>query len=262
MPIISLEYHDVVPDGRWDESGFPGPAAASYKLPMTRFLEHLDMLQAVSGPVGVSVDLALAQSRNAILLTFDDGGSSAMVIGRELAARRWCGHFFIATDRLGQSGFLQGDEMAELSRDHVIGSHSASHPTRMSRLTDAQLLDEWRRSIAVLEDLLQRRVTVASVPGGYHSERVAETAAAAGVEVLFTSEPETRIARVGSCAVLGRYTLRRTHAARYVRQLVARPPFARSAQWLNWNLKKLGKRLAGDAYLRARARLLDRADSR
>lgn len=258
MTIISLEYHDVIPDDRWDDSGFPGPTAASYKLPMTRFLEHLDALQDVDGPVGMSVNQALAEPRNAILLTFDDGGSSATVIGRHLAERRWCGHFFIATDRLGQSGFLRRDEMAELSRDHVIGSHSASHPTRMSRLTDVQLLDEWQRSIAVLEDLVQRRVTVASVPGGYYSDRVAETAAAAGVDVLFTSEPRTRIERVGACAVLGRFTLRRKHTDRYLRQLVGSPPFARAAQSLNWSLKKIGKRLAGDAYLRARELLLER----
>ena len=40
MPVISLEYHDVVPNDRWDDSGFPGPAAASYKLSTHRFLEQ------------------------------------------------------------------------------------------------------------------------------------------------------------------------------------------------------------------------------
>jgi peptidoglycan/xylan/chitin deacetylase (PgdA/CDA1 family) len=261
VPIISLEYHDVVPKGRWDDSGFPGPAAASYKLSMDRFLEHLDGLAEVGASVGPTVHQALGGNRNAILLTFDDGGSSATAIGGKLAERRWCAHFFVATDRIGQSGFLTREEIAELSKHHVIGSHSASHPTRMSRLTDAQLLDEWRRSIQVLEDVVQQRVTVASVPGGYYSGRVAETAAAAGIEVLFTSEPLIRIERVNACSVLGRYTLRRDHTAAYVRQLVGRPPTTRAAQWLNWNVKKVGKRLAGDLYLRARAILLDRRRS-
>ena len=258
MPIISLEYHDVVPNDRWDDSGYPGPAAASYKLSMNRFVEHLDVLAQVGASVGVSVHQALAGQKDAVLLTFDDGGSSATAIGQKLEEKGWCGHFFIATDRVGQSGFLSRDEIAELSRHHVIGSHSASHPTRMSRLTEAQLLEEWRRSIAVLEDVVQQRVTVASVPGGYYSDRVAETAAAAGIEVLFTSEPLTRIERVSACSVLGRYTLRRDHSAPYVRQLVGRLPVARAAQWLKWNVKKVGKRLAGDAYLRARELLLDR----
>jgi hypothetical protein len=33
----------------------------------------------------------------------------------------------------------------------------------------------------------------ASVPGGYYSDRVAETAAAAGIRILFNSEPTTKV---------------------------------------------------------------------
>jgi len=261
VPIISLEYHDVVPGGRWDDSGFPGPAAASYKVSIERFSRHLDSLAQVGSAVGASVQQALAASGDAVLLTFDDGGASAMTIGRLLEDRGWRAHLFITTDHVGQSGFLQREEITELARHHVIGSHSASHPTRMSRLTDAQLREEWRRSIAVLEDMLGQRVTVASVPGGHYSRRVAEAAVAAGVEVLFTSEPVTRIERVGPCAVVGRFTLRRDHDAAYVKQLVGRSPLARGAQWIHWNLKKAGKRIAGDTYLRARDMLFDRRRS-
>ena len=261
MRIISLEYHDVVPSGCWDDSGFPGPAAASYKISTERFVQHLDSLAEAGSVVGANVHQALAESRDAVLLTFDDGGASANAIARLLEDRGWCAHLFITSDHLGESGFLRRDEIVELARHHVIGSHSASHPTRMRRLTDVQLLDEWRRSIAVLEDALRQRVSVASVPGGYYSRRVAEAAATAGVDVLFTSEPVTRIERVGSCSVLGRFTLRRDHDATYVKQLVGRSPMARGAQWVRWNLKKVGKRLAGDTWLRARDLLFDRRHS-
>lgn len=252
MPLVSLEYHDVVPGGRWDESGFPGPAAASYKLSTDRFIEHLDALARSGCPIGASVHEAMAQSGDAVLLTFDDGGASATNIGNILTARGWCAHVFITTDHLGQRGFLGRDEVAELAKHHIIGSHSASHPTRMSRLTDVQLLEEWRRSVGVLSELLGDRVSVASVPGGYFSRRVAEAADAAGIEFLFTSEPVTSLERAGACAILGRFTLRRDHDARYVERLVGKSPVARSTQWLHWNLKKAGKRLAGGAYLRAR----------
>lgn len=252
MPIISLEYHDVVPGGHWDKSGFPGPAAASYKLPTERFIQHLDALATCEGSVGASVRQAFAQSGDGVLLTFDDGGASATTIGRMLAERGWCAHLFITTDQLGQRGFLGREEVADLAKHHVIGSHSASHPTRMSRLTGVQLREEWRRSTGILGDLLGNRVSVASVPGGYYSRRVAEAADEAGIEFLFTSEPVTRIERVGSCAVLGRFTLRREHEAGYVKRLVGRSPLARSTQWMHWNLKKAGKQIAGSAYLRAR----------
>ena len=262
MPIVSLEYHDVVPNGRWDDSGFPGPAAASYKLSTDLFRQHLDALAQVGIPVGASVQKALAGSRDSVLLTFDDGGSSATVIAGLLQERGWCAHLFITTDQLGQPSFVGRDELADLAKHHVVGSHSASHPTRMSRLTDAELREEWRRSVGVLEDALGGRVSVASVPGGYYSRRVAEAAASAGVEVLFTSEPVTGIERVGECSVLGRFTLRQHHDAAYVQQLVGKSPMARGAQWLQWNLKKAGKRLAGDAYLRVREALFDRQAAR
>ena len=258
MTIISLEYHDVVPEGRWDDSGFPGPAAASYKLSIDLFTQHLDALAAVGKAVGPSVQQALAAPRDCVLLTFDDGGTSASTIGGLLKDRGWCAHLFITTDRLDQSGFIRREELRELARNHVIGSHSGSHPTRMSQLTDEQLREEWRRSVGVLQELLQERVTTASVPGGYYSSRVAEAAVSAGVEVLFTSEPVTRIERVGTCSVLGRFTLRQNHDAAYVQKLVRQSPLARGGQWAHWNLKKVAKRLAGETYLRVRQALFER----
>ena len=56
---------------------------------------------------------------------------------------------------------------------------------------------EWSESRQRLEDMLGHAVTVGSVPGGYFSRAVAEAAAEAGLQVLFTSEPTTRIRRRG-----------------------------------------------------------------
>ena len=57
------------------------------------------------------------------------------------------------------------------------------------------MLDEWTKSRSVLEDVLGHDVAIASLPGGYFSPTVAETAAEAGLRVLFTSEPVTRTGR-------------------------------------------------------------------
>jgi peptidoglycan/xylan/chitin deacetylase (PgdA/CDA1 family) len=262
VPIISLEYHDVVPEGRWDDSGFLGQAAASYKLSTDLFQQHLDALAGGGSLIGASVHRALAESGDSVLFTFDDGGASAKVTAAILEERGWCAHLFITTDQIGQPGFLKRDQLKELTKLHVVGSHSASHPTRMSRLTDAQLREEWDRSVGVLQDVSGQRVSVASVPGGYYSRRVAEAALSAGVEVLFTSEPVTGIERVGACSVLGRFTLRQHHGPAYVKQLVGKSPMARGTQWVQWNLKKAGKQLAGDTYLRVRDALLERRHSR
>jgi peptidoglycan/xylan/chitin deacetylase (PgdA/CDA1 family) len=259
MRALALEYHDVVPGGAFDTSGFPGDAANSYKLDLTTFEQHLDVLTARAA-VGVDVQTLDAGTGSApngalpLLFTFDDGGRSALdVAAPALEARGWIGHFFMTTSAVGTPGFLDAEGLRELARrGHVVGSHSHGHPTRMARLSDAELDAEWTTSRRVLEDALRREARVASVPGGYFSRRVAESAARAGFRWLFTSEPVTAAHVVNGCHVLGRYTLRRSSSAGTVRSLVSPFGSARSRQWLAWNVKKVAKTLAGDTYLRIR----------
>lgn len=109
------------------------------------------------------------------------------------------GHFFITAGQIGKHGFINAAQLRELhERGHVIGSHSYSHPTRMSLCDDEILADEWARSVEMLSELLGEKVDTASVPGGYYSRRVAEAAAAAGIRILFNSEPTTRITVSGT----------------------------------------------------------------
>jgi peptidoglycan/xylan/chitin deacetylase (PgdA/CDA1 family) len=141
-------------------------------------------------------------------------------------------------------------------RGHVIGSHSFSHPVRMSHCSREELTDEWTRSIKTLSDILGEQVDTASVPGGYYSKRVGETAAAAGVRVLFNSEPTTAVHDVSGCLVVGRYNIFRGMPPGVSGDLVSVHSQARSRQWLYWNFKKIGKRVAGRPYLAARQWLL------
>ena len=52
-----------------------------------------------------------------------------------------------------------------------------------------------------LEDILGESMRIASVPGGYYSRAVAETAAATGYTMLFNSEPTSAVTTVGGCQV-------------------------------------------------------------
>ena len=54
MKCVALMYHDIVAPGDDDASGFPGAAAAHYKLDVDAFARHLDALAASGrrfGPV-------------------------------------------------------------------------------------------------------------------------------------------------------------------------------------------------------------------
>ncbi len=255
---ITLEYHDIIDGDNFEVSGFPGASSASYKLAASEFAAHLRLVASAGSIVTPHVAFGDAAPRQSIMLTFDDGGVSAITSAAPLLEAVGCrGIFLVTSDYIGTAAFLSPPQIRELhTRGHVVGSHSCSHPLRMAACTREQLSREWRDSVAALSDVLGTLVDTASVPGGYFSRAVAETAAEAGIRFLFTSEPTTRVTHVGGSRVIGRYTLRRWHAAPVAAGLVAASSAARSGQWLRWNTLKVAKRLGGDVYLRWRERML------
>jgi peptidoglycan/xylan/chitin deacetylase (PgdA/CDA1 family) len=258
MSLVTLMYHDVVSGGRWDDSGFPGSAAAHYKLDDTAFAAHLESLRA-SGVVFADPDAVASGRHDGCLLTFDDGGASASAIGKTLARAGIRGCFFITTARIGTPGFVTAEDLRALRRDgHLIGSHSHTHPANISTLDASALHAEWRRSVDVLEELLGEPVRTASVPGGFLSPSVRRAAEAAGIRTLFTSEPTTHPTRGLSCVLLGRYALLRQSPAAEAAALATGGGGIRWRQWAKWNAKKPLKRWAGPVYRFTRATLLRR----
>ena len=243
---FALIYHDVVEPARREEVGFPGPLAARYKLDPPDFDAHLEAMSAG----GVAVGLVAPDGEGpTTAITFDDGGASALDAATALERRGWRGHFFITTGRVGTPGFLDVDGVRELHRrGHEVGSHSHSHPTYMGKLPRAEILTEWRQSREQLAEWLGDPPPTASVPGGFLSGAVIETAAEAGYQLLMTSEPTARPRRTDGMVVLGRYTIWSTttpaRAAGYARGSRA----ARGQLWLEWSAKKVPKTVAPGVY--------------
>ena len=267
MKAISLMYHDVIEGGAPEESGFSGADADLYKMEPGQFNGHLRAIAEVVPESPISIfdlrreEAATDGARHPWLLTFDDGGVSAYTrIAVALEQHGWRGHFFVTTDYIGAPSFLNREQIKELHRrGHIIGSHSASHPERMSRCSEGVMLREWAGSLRVLSDIVGERVRVASVPGGYYSTRVARAAAQAGITRLFTSEPTIHARSVDGCLVLGRYTIQRRTTPELVAAIAAGRTLPRLKQLLVWNAKKLTKALGGKYYLKARKLLLDQS---
>jgi peptidoglycan/xylan/chitin deacetylase (PgdA/CDA1 family) len=238
-------YHDVV-----------GDDPDIYAVTPDRFREHLDEIERATGAAPVAVDAA---TEGSWMITFDDGGASALHAGEELARRSWRGHFFIATDLVGRPGFLDWDGVrAVAGMGHLIGSHSCSHPDRMADCSPEQLLDEWSRSAAVLAQELGAPVPTASVPGGLYSKAVGRAAASAGYTTLFTSHPRQRAGSIGGCRLIGRYAIRRDTAASTAAAAAAGRPLPWARQRAAWSLRGAVKSVAGQRYERVRRALLDR----
>ena len=200
--LATFGYHDVTDQAH--ESGFQRPAAMRYKLTCAAFAEHLDAIGSAGTP-GLITDINFALPGRHHLLTFDDGGQSAIAIGDELARRGWRGHFFVITRNIGTRRFLSVADVRYLwSCGHIIGSHSHTHPDIFRDQPRTRMDEEWRVSSDILAQLLGERCLSASIPGGDLSTVVLDSAADAGLRFLFTSEPWVSPRRVRGCWMIGR----------------------------------------------------------
>jgi len=257
---LGLLYHDVVERGDYTASGFPGGDADRYKLEVGDFAEHVGAIaRAIRGKPGTALDLLRTPADEPLLmLTFDDGGVGGYTHTADLLEEvGWRGHFLVTTNRIGSPSFMTHEQIRSLRRrGHVIGSHSVSHPARISACGWDELVREWRDSRDTLCEILGEDVTVGSVPGGYFSRRVASAASAAGIRVLFTSEPVTRCKVIDECLVVGRYCIWKGASSQKAAQIARGDRSPRLRSWLSWNLRKVAKKLGGDIYVKARLSLL------
>ncbi|MBK7597448.1 MAG: polysaccharide deacetylase family protein [Acidobacteria bacterium] len=258
--VISLIYHDVVRREDHQQSGFPTADAAIYKLDPDLFKQHLAAIAGAvsSRPILVteleSNNEGNEGSEHPWMITFDDGGSSSHhPIADLLEAAQWRGHFFITTDYVGKPGFMTREQIRDLRRrGHIIGSHSCSHPLRFASRPWEEMKREWSESAKALSEILEEPVLMASLPGGQYSRRVAQAAAAAGIKVLFTSEPVVRIDNVDGCLVIGRYSIQRWMPPAVAAGLASGLPTPRFKQWAWWEIKKATKAVGGETYLKLR----------
>jgi peptidoglycan/xylan/chitin deacetylase (PgdA/CDA1 family) len=216
--LAGFMFHDVGDDPT--SSGFQVPGAEPYRHTREAFAHCLDAIaSAATAPVLVS-ETNVAQPGRRILLTFDDGGKSAMAAAELLSRRGWRGHFFIVTSLIGDRTFLDAADIRALrAAGHLVGSHSHTHPHIFRDLGLQDMIGEWRTSCDVLAQLLGEPILAASVPGGDIDARALTAADRAGVRYLFTSEPWLAPRRVGQCWILGRFSVKATTAPKQLRRL-------------------------------------------
>jgi peptidoglycan/xylan/chitin deacetylase (PgdA/CDA1 family) len=235
LHVASFGYHDVTDDPA--TSGFQRPAALPFKHTRRAFAEHLAHIGAGRLVPELVVDIDCTRPGRHLLLTFDDGGKSAVYVSDQLSRRGWKGHFFIVTSRIGTPTFLTASEIRYIhSCGHLVGSHSHTHPDIFRDETPDRMVEEWRVSCSILAEILSEPCAVASVPGGDISPAVLRSAPSAGLGYLFTSEPWLAPRRVDGCRVLGRFGPKVTTPPARVGEL---------AQFRGWERALLVRRLKG-----------------
>ncbi len=231
--VATFMFHEVTDDPT--SSGFQRPGAMAYKHSRQAFARCLDQIATAPQQPELVTAVDLTQPGRHILLSFDDGGKSALVAADELERRGWRGHFFIVTSLVGSRTFLSAEEIRALQRaGHLIGSHSHTHPNIFRDQSPGRMVEEWRASCDQLAQLLGEPCLSASVPGGDISSRVLESARTAGLRYLFTSEPWITPRRLGECWMLGRYSVKVGTSAARVGEL---------AQFRGWTSALLRRRI-------------------
>lgn len=188
MTPVILNLHGIGAPARPYEEG-----EQPYWISEARFAELLDLLDEIGPRVPVS-------------LSFDDSNESDFAIGYPaLRARGRSASIFVLAGKLGQPGYLNEAQLAELdAKGFEIGSHGLHHRA-WTELDDAALEDETAGSRARLEQVLGRPVRAAGIPFGRYDGRVLRAIARAGYERAYSSDGWPRLR---AAAPLPRFSIR------------------------------------------------------
>ena len=240
-----LMYHCVYRQ-EFSESGFQDGNAWQYKVQVDNFEAQVKNIAEYCDKNNIA--------RESVVLTFDDGGVSFItIIAPILEKYGFRGIFYISTKYIGTEGFLTQEQIKELYvRGHKIASHSHTHPKDISGMTYDDVLEEWAQSKSILENIIQDKVLMASIPNGNGSKIVYDTAVKAGFEILDTSIPTTSEMTYQGLVIRGRFVVHNQTSLDDVIKIVSSNK-ARKALYYKWKCLSLLKMLLGSNYDRLKA---------
>lgn len=252
MKQIVLMYHDII-DHDVAESGFQNNTALKYKVSSKNFEEQVRRIREY-------IDNNKLPDQ-AVGFTFDDGGESFLTVAAPVLEKYgFRGLFFIATGYIGAKGFLNADQIKELAaRGHKVGSHSHSHPERMTILSTQTIKDEWETSQMLLGEVLGYKPDAASIPNGYSSPAVVNAMADTGINEIYTSRPSTKVKKQSNHIIIGRYAVTDEMTTEAVLSIVS-SSFKRLKIGLKQSILDLAKIVLGDYYLSIRKKLIKKPE--
>lgn len=248
MKSIVLMYHDIYRKSP-EESGFQNATAIKYKVNAKSFEQHV-----------ASIDKYLRDRKlpaDTVKFTFDDGGLSFLTEAAPILEKYgFRGIFFISTAYIGSDKFLNVEDIKELvRRGHIIGSHSHTHPERISAIGLDEIKDEWKYSQMLLTEILGKPSIVASIPNGYSSDAVLNAMNEEGISKIYTSSPTTKVNKFRNSQIIGRYVITDNDDVSTVMSIVSSPLF-RFKQNFRFICLGIAKAILGDTYLKIRNKMI------
>jgi peptidoglycan/xylan/chitin deacetylase (PgdA/CDA1 family) len=133
--------------------------------------------------------LEIARERRDVLITFDDSYESDYSVGLPLLeASKMKARFFVVANRVGQTGFLSGQQIQSLcAAGMTIGSHGMNH-RKWPGLSDRELHEEIVEARDRIEQITGSRVFEAACPFGGYNRRVLQRLRTSGYDRVYTSD--------------------------------------------------------------------------
>ncbi|MDO4763451.1 MAG: polysaccharide deacetylase family protein [Flavobacteriaceae bacterium] len=207
---VVLLYHEVA--DKATDSGFQNKDNFPYIHSVAQFERDLNVV--------------LEQKEKApaeVVFSFDDGGVSNLRSAEMLHNAGQVAYFFITTSKIGSSShFLNKEEIRKIrNQGHIVGSHSHTHPMIFKNLSYAQMLEEWKVSKSILEEVLKEEITTCSIPGGDSDSKTYESALESGFLRVFDSEPIIKRRMLGEMEIWGRISIKNSVSERELRKILA-----------------------------------------
>jgi peptidoglycan/xylan/chitin deacetylase (PgdA/CDA1 family) len=201
-PTVSLMFHDVKEKPyRWN-------------LTPEFFLEIIEI-------INFQMDM--------VTITIDDGGiGNYKYIYPTLEKYGLKGIFFIPTLFINTAGnnrptYMTRGQIQEIFRSgHIIGSHSHSHPKNISLLKKDKVLEEWKVSKTILEDITGHTVTTCSIPGGFYNPEHLPFLGSLGYKQVFTSMPIYGTTESNGLQISGRFSIENNISMSNIMSLIKR----------------------------------------
>lgn len=145
-----------------------------YALKKEAFVAQLELIKNVHCKALSIRDFHKERSKDAIVLTFDDGFTSDVWAGEQLVKYEYTGTFFLVEDFIkeGKNSYMDSSQVKELANmGHEIGVHGKNHDAWPSKPINKLLL-ELSETKKWLEDLTGTEVCACSAPGGKLNKKI------------------------------------------------------------------------------------------
>jgi peptidoglycan/xylan/chitin deacetylase (PgdA/CDA1 family) len=225
------------------------PSSDFYSVTGDFFKELLNQVKESSTGIKTLRDFydnALRNQDKSIVLTFDDGAlSDYEIIFPLLKEFNFCASFFITVNFVGKKGFMQWDMIKELKDNNMeIGSHTISHPF-LSRLSANNIREELYASRCILEDKINSKIDMLSLPHGSFNRMTVDMAFKAGYRIICTSVPGINSLKRLKTGVLYRNSLNRTTKILNIFSIINPTPMKMFLDRAGFDIRRYGKRFLG-----------------